>query len=96
MKPTNGPEYKTSELTPHFNWTQVGGTVFCDVFFTLGASGPTVSLEPEAIATCNSTLMSATGGAYTGNAVYTPGATYTIAVVRSIDGSSTVATKVVP
>ena len=84
----HGTDVKSSNI----DWTMdaffSAGSVVCNASFTLknDPSKTAIGLEPEALVTCNGTIMPLIANFYSTVLGYTPGF-YTISVRRPIDGS---------
>ncbi len=98
MKPRKTAEYKSSNIVAHPTFTVSGGSVFCDIYFSLkdDPSGVAVALESDAVVTCNLSPIQPVGTVYTISLTYVPGTVYTLTVVRPVDGSSIVESQIVP
>src|SRR5262245_60584934 len=91
-----GDEFKSSELTPHFTRTVSGVSVICDAYFTLESDPSTpVTLEDDALMTCNSVTMTRSGPYFTAGVTYTPGGYVAISLIRRVDGSALTDTQIV-
>ncbi len=95
VKPRGTDEPKTSELVPHYTRSLSGGTIICDAWFSL-ESDPlnAITLETDAIMTCNGSLMLPTGPFFSGGTPYTPAKEVSISLIRRIDGTTLTDTQI--
>ncbi len=95
VKAKKTTEPKTSELVPHWNRSLSGGTIICDAWFTTESDPNTmVTLEDDAIMTCDSYVMIRSGPFFSGGTAYTSGKEVPISLIRRIDGSTLTDTQI--
>jgi hypothetical protein len=87
VKERKTEEVKTSKLIPHYMRTVSIPDVICDAYFT-DDTGATVTLEEDAIMTCNGNLMTRSGANFSGSTPYEFGAVVSISLIRPVDGTN--------